>query len=92
MTKTFSFRTETRDDPDGTPRRHATVTRIHEPIIESCPLCGSPVGFGAQLQAICVALLDVQGVATEEQKARHTVAIELAQGVIRSRIREASRR
>lgn len=64
------------------------VTRICEPVIELCRTCKNPNNFGDELQAICVALLDMQTTATKEQKDDHKRAIDLAKSVIRLRMRQ----
>lgn len=62
------------------------VTRVGAPYFELCRFCKMPLDFGNELQAICVALLDMQTSATDEQKRDHMDAVALAKSVIRLRI------
>ena len=60
--------------------------------IELCQFCGHPIKRKDEIQAVCVALLDIQTSASDEQILDHLEAIEVAKEIMRSYIRRSTRR
>lgn len=59
------------------------------PPSDICHTCGSPTDKN-QIQQICVALLDIQTSASDEQKTDHADAIAYAKSIMREYIRQAT--